>query len=189
MKNIVKSNIVKLLGIFLIGIIAGWYLNNYYYINFYEPSSYLQDLMEDQGSNLTRIDPVSCTASSQLNDYQSCERLYDLDSDGWEDNNQNCKDQWIELDLGKEYLVEFIVLQNYEYEGLFAQKDKIRDFDLVLSNGVVVSNTMVDSTDSQWFDIVENTSTIRMNIQSSWNTIGTETCHLQEFEIYGRSNY
>ncbi|MDA0754295.1 MAG: hypothetical protein O3A49_06415 [Candidatus Marinimicrobia bacterium] len=47
---------------------------------------------------------------------------------------------------------------------------------------------MLDSTDLQWFDIVENASTIRMNIQSSWNTIGTETCHLQEFEIYGRSS-
>jgi len=192
MKKIFSHNLTKFSLVLFFGVFLGWISNNYYYANFYEYSDAYDELTalyeEDDESYLQLIYPVSCSSSSQLNENQGCENLFDLDSDGWEDNNLNCKDQWIEFDLGKEYFVEFIVLENYKYEGLYAQKDKIRDFVLEMSDDEEYSNTMVDSTDSQWFDINKDTSTIRMNIISSWNTVGTETCHLEEFAIYGRSN-
>ena len=189
MKKLLSQNLLKIVGIFAIGIFIGWISNNYYYANFYEPSEdFLALLEEDDEFILKKIDPVSCTASSQLNEFQSCENLYDFDSNGWEDNNLNCKDQWLEFDLGKDYYIEFIVLQNYQYEGLYAQKDKIREFELIMSDNSKYSNVMIDSTDSQWFDIMKDTSSIRLNILSSWNTVGTENCHLQEFEIYGRNS-
>jgi hypothetical protein len=188
MEKILSHNLTKFSIVLLFGVFIGWTSNNYYYANFYEPSDELLALFEeDDEGYLQRVFPVSCSASSQLNENQSCENLFDLNSDGWEDNNLNCKEQWIEFDLGEEYFVEFIVMQNYQYEGLYAQKDKIRDFTLEMNNENEYSDTMIDSTDSQWFDINEDASTIRMKVISSWNTVGTETCHLQEFEIYGRS--
>ena len=133
------------------------------------------------------IEPISCTSSSQANENQGCENLYDFSVDGWEDNGQNCNNQWIEINFEDENLVEFIVLQNYQYEGLLAQKDKIKDLEIVTSSGDIVNHTLSNSSDSQWIDINLNTSSLRFNILSSYETIGVENCHLESIDIYGRS--
>ena len=173
----------------LVGIGLGWFLNNYYYINFYDVDSAIERLgLEDSDEGyLSLIEPISCTSSSQANENQGCEKLYDFSVDGWEDNGQNCNNQWIEINFEDENLVEFIVLQNYQYEGLLAQKDKIKDLEIVTSSGDILNYTLSNSSDSQWIDINLSTSSLRFNILSSYETIGVENCHLESIDIYGRS--
>jgi len=189
MKDSILKNKKIIILTLLVGIGLGWFLNNYYYINFYDVDSAIERLgLEDSDEGyLSLIEPISCTSSSQANENQGCEKLYDFSVDGWEDNGQNCNNQWIEINFEDENLVEFIVLQNYQYEGLLAQKDKIKDLEIVTSSGDIVNHTLSNSSDSQWIDINLSTSSLRFNILSSYETIGVENCHLESIDIYGRS--
>ena len=64
----------------LVGIGLGWFLNNYYYIKFYDVDSAIERLgLEDSDEGyLSLIEPISCTSSSQANENQGCEKLYDF---------------------------------------------------------------------------------------------------------------
>jgi len=189
MKSSIQKNKKIIILSLLVGIGLGWFLNNFYYINFYDVDSAIERLGLDDSDEgyLSLIEPISCTSSSQANENQGCEKLYDFSVDGWEDNGQNCNNQWIEINFEDEYLVEFIVLQNYQYEGLLAQKDKIKDLEIVTSSGDILNYTLSNSSDSQWIDINLSTSSLRFNILSSYETIGVENCHLESIDIYGRS--
>ena len=175
--------------LFTLGILTGFLLN----IVLSEISHrYLMEELEalEEEILLQVLTPISCTSSSQLNEYQGCENLYGYTSDGWEDNNNNCKDQWIEFEFSEPVAVEFVVMQNYAYEGLKAQKDSIKYFELIFKseNGNnVFEETLQNTTDSQWFDTyqLEKSRFIRLNIVSSYDTLGVETCHLQEIDFYG----
>ena len=102
-------------------------------------------------------------------------------------DGQNCNDQWIEINLEDESLVEFVVLENYLNEELFAQKEKIKDLEIVPSSGEVINYTLSNSSGSQWIDVNLTTSRLKFNIISSYETIGVENCHLKSIDIYGRS--
>ena len=80
-----------------------------------------------------------------------------------------------------------MVFENYEYSGLFAQKDKIKDFEIVFDNGTVLNEYLNNSTDFLWIDTPQSEKTryVRINILSSHNTLGVEQCHLQEISFYG----
>lgn len=189
MKEAILKNKIIITITLLVGIGLGWFLNNFYYIYSYDVDSAIERLgLEDSNEDyLSLIEPISCTSSSQANENQGCEKLYDFSVDGWEDNGQNCNDQWIEINFEDENLVEFIVLQNYQYEGLLAQKDKIKDLEIVTSSGDIVNHTLSNSSHSQWIDINLSTSSLRFNILSSYETIGVENCHLERIDIFGRS--
>ena len=81
-------------------------------------------------------------------------------------------------------------MQNYAYEGLKAQKDSIKYFELIFKteNGEnVFEETLQNTTESQWFDTlqIEKSKFIRLNVVSSYDTLGVDTCHLQSLDFYG----
>ena len=183
LRKISKFNILLL----LLGLSVGWFANNFYYANFYDVEAALERLgVSDEEPSLFRIETTSCNSSSEANENQSCENLYDFTSEGWEDDGKNCKDQWIELNFSEEQYVEFVVLQNYQYEGLFAQKDKIKDLKIISDKGTSVTHTLENSTDSQWIDVNFNASSLRFEILSNYETLGVENCHLESIDIFGR---
>ena len=188
MNNLITKNIKIILVSLIVGTILGWFANNYYYKSIFDVEAAMERLgLTDEEPTIKRILPQNCTASSQANENQSCEKLYDFTSEGWEDADLNCKDQWIELNFEKENYVEFVVFQNYEYEGLLAQKDKIREIELITSSGESIFHTLENSPDPQWVDLNINTLKLRVNILSSYDTIGVDRCHLESIDIYGRS--
>jgi hypothetical protein len=146
----------------------------------------IEELETEEGL-ITTHTPISCNSSTTRDENFGCENLYDLTVEGWEDDNQNCIDQWLEFDFGKEVQIEFMVFENYQYPGLFAQKDKIKDFEIVFDNGTVLNEYLNNSTDFLWIDTPQSEKTryVRINILSSHNTLGVEQCHLQEISFYG----
>jgi hypothetical protein len=74
---------------------------------------------------------------------------------------------------------------------LFAQKDKIKDFEIVFDNGEVLNEYLNNSTDLLWIDTPQSEKTryVRINILSSHNTLGVEQCHLQEISFYGYEDF
>jgi len=51
----------------------------------------------------------------------------------------------------------------------------------------VFEETLQNTTDSQWFDTLqmEKSKFIRLNVVSSYDTLGVNTCHLQSIDFYG----
>lgn len=182
-----KQTIVAL--IFVLGFIFG-----YYFEATVENSSNKQLIEKEESLDetkiLQKIIPMNCKSSSQLNEFLGCENLFDNAEFGWEDNRKNCKDQWIEFEFTSPAVIEFIVMQNYKFQGEFVQKDVIKDIELIFdsdSGDKQFESTLDDSTISQWIDTYTEDSTkkIRLNIISSHNKEGTDTCHLEEVTFYG----
>jgi len=178
---------VLLIFVLFVGFVSGLYLYDYIYgwridtiteKYFFEDEDYLQI-----------VKPSSCKSSSQLNEYQGCENLYDLMEGGWEDANKNCENQWVEYYFDNDVFVEFVTIENYGYPGLFAQKDKIKDIEMITSDGTKFPIWLEESTNSQWYDVYHSTKYLRFNVLSSYDTLGIETCHLQEITVYGRNQY
>ena len=82
-------------------------------------------------------------------------------------------------------------MQNYDYPPLRAQKDSIRNFELIFKNinaeKVVFNESLQDTTESQWFDTYQQVGSkiVRFNVLSSYDTLGVETCHLEALDFYG----
>ena len=85
MKNLTVNNKIIIAITLLVGIGLGWLLNNYYYANIYDLDAAIQRLDPgyDEESYLQLLEPISCTSSSQANENQGCENLYDFSSNGW----------------------------------------------------------------------------------------------------------
>ena len=167
--------------------ISGIFFSNYMTELEYERLLVEIEELESEEELLTTHTPISCNSSTTRDENFGCENLYDLTVEGWEDDNHNCEDQWLEFDFGKEVQIEFMVFENYQYPGLFAQKDKIKDFEIVFDNGTVLNEYLNNSTDFLWIDTPQSEKTryVRINILSSHNTLGVEQCHLQEISFYG----
>jgi len=173
-------------------LVVGSFISGIFFSNYMTELEYqrllveIEELESEEGL-LTTHTPISCNSSTTRDENFGCENLYDLTVEGWEDDNQNCIDQWLEFDFGKEVQIEFMVFENYQYPGLFAQKDKIKDFEIVFDNGTVLNEYLNNSTDFLWIDTPQSEKTryVRINILSSHNTLGVEQCHLQEISFYG----
>ena len=193
--NLMKGAIVLkekkklLIGVLLVvgSFISGIFFSNYMTELEYERLLVELEELESEEELLTTHTPISCNSSTTRDENFGCENLYDLTVEGWEDDNQNCIDQWLEFDFGKEVQIEFMVFENYQYPGLFAQKDKIKDFEIVFDNGTVFNEYLNNSTDFLWIDTPQSEKTryVRINILSSHNTLGVDQCHLQEISFYG----
>jgi len=190
---VLKKKETMLIGVLLVVVsfVSGISFNNYMTHIGYERLLSEMEELEDGELLLTTHTPTSCNASTSRDKYFGCENLYDHTVEGWEDNNQNCMDQWLEFDFGKEVQIEFMVFENYQYPGLFAQKDKIKDFEIVFDNGTVLNEYLNNSTDLLWIDTPQSEKTryVRINILSSHNTLGVEQCHLQEISFYGYEGF
>ena len=173
-------------------LVVGSFISGIFFSNYMTELEYqrllveIEELESEEGL-LTTHTPISCNSSTTRDGNFGCENLYDLTVEGWEDNNQNCIDQWLEFDFGKEVQIEFMVFENYQYPRLFAQKDKIKDFEIIFDNGTVLNEYLNNSTDFHWIDSPQSKKTryVRINILSSHNTLGVEQCHLQEISFYG----
>ncbi len=182
-----KKKILMITLLVVISFLFGILFNNYMTQVGYEKLLLEIEELESEEGLLTTHTPISCNSSTTRDENFGCENLYDLTVEGWEDDNQNCIDQWLEFDFGKEVQIEFMVFENYQYPGLFAQKDKIKDFEIIFDNGTVLNEYLNNSTDFHWIDSPqsEKTKYVRINILSSHNTLGVEQCHLQEISFYG----
>ena len=182
-----KKKILMITLLVVISFLSGILFNNYMAQVSYEKLLLEIEELEEEGGLLTTHTPISCNSSTTRDENFGCENLYDFTVEGWEDNNQNCIDQWLEFDFGKEVQIEFMVFENYQYPGLFAQKDKIKDFEIIFDNGTVLNEYLNNSTDFHWIDSPQSEKTryVRINILSSHNTLGVEQCHLQEISFYG----
>ena len=173
-------------------LVVGSFISGIFFSNYMTELEYqrllveIEELESEEGL-ITTHTPTSCNSSTTRDENFGCENLYDLTVEGWEDDNQNCIDQWLEFDFGKEVQIEFMVFENYQYPGLFAQKDKIKDFEIIFDNRTVLHDYLNNSTDFHWIDTVQSEKTrhVRINILSSHNTLGVEQCHLQEISFYG----
>ena len=173
-------------------LVVGSFISGIFFSNYMTELEYqrllveIEELESEEGL-LTTHTPISCNSSTTRDENFGCDNLYDLTVEGWEDDNQNCIDQWLEFDFGKEVQIEFMVFENYQYPGLFAQKDKIKDLEIVFDNGTVLNEYLNNSTDFLWIDTPQSEKTryVRINILSSHNTLGVEQCHLQEISFYG----
>ena len=173
-------------------LVVGSFISGIFFSNYMTELEYqrllveIEELESEEGL-ITTHTPISCNSSTTRDENFGCENLYDLTVEGWEDDNQNCIDQWLEFDFGKEVQIEFMVFENYQYPGLFQQKDKIKDFEIVFDNGTVLNEYLNNSTDFLWIDTPQSEKTryVRINILSSHNTLGVEQCHLQEISFYG----
>ena len=132
------------------------------------------------------ITPVNCLASSEANDIYTCKKIYDLTHLGWEDDQQNCRNQWIEFEFDDRYFIEFMILENYEDDSLFYRKDKVRNIEIIFSDKNKNYYLVEEIQESQWFDINYITNTIKMNILTNYNDEDSNTCHIQEITFYGR---
>ena len=182
-----KKKILMITLLVVISFLSGILFNNYMAQVSYEKLLLEIEELEEEEGLFTTPTPISCNSSTTRDENFGCENLYDLTVEGWEDNNQNCIDQWLEFDFGKEVQIEFMVFENYQYPGLFAQKDKIKDFEIIFDNGTVLNEYLNNSTDFHWIDSPQSEKTryVRINILSSHNTLGVEQCHLQEISFYG----
>jgi hypothetical protein len=182
-----KKKILMITLLVVISFLFGIFFSNYIIELEYQRLLVEIEELESEEGLLTTHTPISCNSSTTRDGNFGCENLYDLTVEGWEDNNQNCIDQWLEFDFGKEVQIEFMVFENYQYPGLFAQKDKIKDFEIVFDNGTVLNEYLNNSTDFLWIDTPQSEKTryVRINILSSHNTLGVEQCHLQEISFYG----
>ena len=182
-----KKKILMITLLVVISFLFGILFNNYMTQVGYEKLLLEIEELESEEGLLTTHTPISCNSSTTRDENFGCENLYDLTVEGWEDDNQNCIDQWLEFDFGKEVQIEFMVFENYQYPGLFAQKDKIKDFEIIFDNGTVLNEYLNNSTDFHWIDSPQSEKTryVRINILSSHNTLGVEQCHLQEISFYG----
>ena len=186
---VLKEKKKMLIGVLLV---VGSFISGIFFSNYMTELEYqrllveIEELESEEGLITTHI-PISCNSSTTRDENFGCENLYDLTVEGWEDDNQNCIDQWLEFDFGKEVQIEFMVFENYQYPGLFAQKDKIKDFEIIFDNGTVLNEYLNNSTDLLWIDTPQSEKTryVRINILSSHNTLGVEQCHLQEISFYG----
>ena len=182
-----KKKILMITLLVVISFLSGILFNNYMAQVSYEKLLLEIEELEEEEGLFTTHTPISCNSSTTRDENFGCENLYDLTVEGWEDNNQNCIDQWLEFDFGKEVQIEFMVFENYQYPGLFAQKDKIKDFEIIFDNGTVLNEYLNNSTEFHWIDSPQSEKTryVRINILSSHNTLGVEQCHLQEISFYG----
>ena len=193
--NLMKGAIVlkeKKKVLIVVLLVVGSFISGIFFSNYITELEYERLLValeepEWEEGLITTHTPVSCNSSTTRDENFGCENLYDFTVEGWEDDNQNCIDQWLEFDFGKEVQIEFMVFENYQYPGLFAQKDKIKDFEIVFDNGTVFNEYLNNSTDLLWIDTPQSEKTryVRINILSSHNTLGVEQCHLQEISFYG----
>lgn len=135
---------------------------------------------------LQQIIPKSCKASSQASDQFSCERLYDLSEIGWEDDEKNCRGQWIEFEFPERIYIEYMIVKNYQEDTLFYRRDKIRDIELVFSDNHNKFYLIDEIQDQQWFDINYITNTVRINIITNYNVDNSKICHLEEVSFFGR---
>jgi len=132
------------------------------------------------------ITPVNCLASSESSEINTCKKIYDLTHLGWEDDQQNCRNQWIEFEFDERYFIEFMILENYEDDSLFYRKDKVRNIEIIFSDNNKNYYLVEEIQESQWFDINYITNTIRMNILTNYNDEDSNTCHIQEITFFGR---
>ena len=114
---------------------SGIFFNNY--MTGLEYERLLAEIEElEEEVLLTTLTPVSCTASTTKDAFLGCENLYDLTIEGWEDNNYNCKDQWLEFDFGKEVLIELWFLKTMNIPDCLHKKTRLKILRLFLIMGL-----------------------------------------------------
>ena len=74
--------------------ISGIFFSNYMTELEYERLLVELEELESEEVLLTTHTPSSCNSSTTKDENFGCENLYDLTVEGWEDDNQNCIDQW-----------------------------------------------------------------------------------------------
>jgi len=144
---------------------------------------------------LRKTYPISCSASSSYNDGDgySCENLYDGDPSSWQDNGLQCKDGWIEFSFAQEIFIDFIVFQNVEDSKSFKRNFKARDILITTNdNEWSLDKELLNENGSQWVDIKQTTSYLKIDILSAYpgEEVGTndafDECAIQEILFYGR---
>jgi len=105
-----------------------------------------------------------------------------------------CKDGWLEFNFAKEIYIEFIVFQNVEDSKSFKRNYKARDISITTNNSDFLLNKELENenTSSQWIDINDTTSYLRIDILSAYpgeEVSGNQPfdeCAIQEITFYGR---
>ncbi len=147
-------------------------------------------------SLLEKQTPISCSASSSYNngDGWSCENLYDRSPSSWQDNSLACKDGWLEFNFAKDIFIEFIVIQNVEDSKSFTRNYKVRDILITTNNSdfSVDKEMKNENRSSEWIDINDTTSYLRIDILSAYpgeevsENQPFDECAIQEITFYGR---
>ena len=140
--------------------------------------------------------PISCSASSFYSNSNgwSCENIYDRTPASWQDNSLACEDGWLEFNFAKDIYIEFIVFQNVEDTKSFKRNYKARDILITTNNSNFLLNKELENenTASQWIDINDTTSYLRIDILSAYpgeEVSGSQPfdeCAIQEITFYGR---
>ena len=94
-----KKKILMITLLVVISFLSGILFNNYLAQVSYEKLLLEIEKFEEEEGLLTTHTPISCNSSTTRDENFGCENLYDLTVEGWEDDNQNCIEQWLEFDF------------------------------------------------------------------------------------------
>ena len=90
--------------------------------------------------------------------------------------------------LEKSIYLEFMVIQNFEIDNLFQQYDKVKELNIIYSNNRVEPQLfqMENNNISQWIDLNKETTSVSLEIKSSYKDPENSQCGIASVSFYGR---
>ena len=146
--------------------------------------------LDDSQSILQLITPFSCVSSSDFIENNFCEELYhdNYYGEGWVTSDEICYKEYVTFDFKKSIYLEFMVIQNFEIDNLFQQYDKVKELNIIYSNNRVEPQLfqMENNNISQWIDLNQETTSVSLEIKSSYKDPENSQCGIASVSFYGR---
>ena len=146
--------------------------------------------LDDSESILQLITPFSCISSSDFIENNFCEELYynNYYGEGWVTADEICYKEYITFDFKKSIYLEFMVIQNFEIDNRFQQYDKVKDLNIIYSSNRIKPQLfqMENNNISQWIDLNQETSSVSLEIKSSYKNPENSQCGIGSVSFYDR---
>jgi len=190
-KELSKKVFLVLSAMLMIALATSWYLEVELLDNT-EVEFTSEDVvqLDDSQSILQLIKPFSCASSSDFIENNSCEELYhdNYYGDGWVTADEICYKEYIIFDFKKSIYLEFMVIENFEVDNLFQQYDKVKELNIIYSVNRVEPQLfqMENNNISQWIDLNQETTSVYIEIKSSYKDPENSQCGIATVSFYGR---
>ena len=81
-----------------------------------------------------------------------------------------------------------MVIQNFEIDNLFQQYDKVKELNIIYSSNRVEPQLfqMENNNISQWIDLNQETTSVSLEIKSSYKDPENSQCGVASVSFYGR---
>ena len=190
-KEFRKKVFLVLSALFIIALATSWYLEVELLDNT-EVEFTTEDVvqLDDSQSILQLITPISCVSSSDFIENNFCEELYyqNYYGEGWVTADEICYKEYITFDFKKNVYLEFMVIENFEIDNLFQRYDKVKELNIIYSSNRIEPQLfqMENSNTSQWVDLNQETTSVSLEIKSSYKDPENSQCGIASVSFYGR---